>query len=296
MESAGLTNPLPLLINTTKWWSKETTAIVTGANRGIGFEVVKRLAQSGLTVILTARDTERGLKAVQLLGNQGIYVHFCRLDVSDPASISAFASWFGHKFGVLDILVNNAGVSFKDVHENSVKEAETVMKTNFHGPKLLIEALFPFFRCSSSKTRILNISSRLGLVNKVRNQKIRAILEDEENLTEESVEGIVNLFMDHIKNGKWESEGWPEAWTDYAVSKLALNAYSKVLAKRFKDCNICVNCYCPGFTQTSMTGGRGSRTADVAAGVAASLALLEPQLLQTGKFTMGHNLYLHSRF
>ncbi|GMH18215.1 hypothetical protein Nepgr_020056 [Nepenthes gracilis] len=79
---------------------------------------------------------------------------------------------------------------------------------------------------------------------------MRATLEDEENLTAERIEGVLNLFTDHVSNGQWESDGWPETWTEYAVSKLALNSYSRLLAKRLKDCNISVNCFCPGFTQT----------------------------------------------
>ncbi|EYU25985.1 hypothetical protein MIMGU_mgv1a024627mg, partial [Erythranthe guttata] len=89
------------------WWSKETVAIVTGANKGIGLAVVKRLAELGLTVVLTARDGGRGLKAVESLKSEGLYVHFFCLDVSDPNSIAIFASWFQHAFGVVDILEIN---------------------------------------------------------------------------------------------------------------------------------------------------------------------------------------------
>ncbi|GMH32071.1 hypothetical protein Nepgr_033915 [Nepenthes gracilis] len=155
--------------------------------------------------------------------------------------------------------VNNAAISFNGIHENTVKHAEVVLKTNFYGPKLLIEALLPVFRCSTSKSRILNLSSRLGLINKVRNPKIRTILEDEENLTAERIEGVLNLFTEHVNNGRWESEGWPETWTEYAVSKLALNAYSRLLAKRLKDCNIGHNQASRPDSRTVMTGGKGSQ-------------------------------------
>ncbi|KAL2920821.1 Carbonyl reductase [NADPH] 1, partial [Bienertia sinuspersici] len=222
------------------WWGKETIAIVTGGNRGIGFAVTKRLAELGITVIFTARDEKKGIQALELLRNYNEAsfadnIHFYLLDISDPLSISAFASWFNLTFGLLDIL-------------------------------------------------------------NVKNQSIRAILEDEENLTEERIEGVINLFLKHVKEGKWENEGWPNEWTDYSVSKLALNAYSKMLARRLRDKNIAVNCFCPGFTKTGMTGGIGSRTADIAGDVGAKLALLPPQCLDTGKFTMGKSLNLHSRF
>ncbi|KAK9725225.1 hypothetical protein RND81_05G129700 [Saponaria officinalis] len=279
-------------------WTKETTSIVTGSNRGIGFAIAKKLAQFGLTVILTSRDPTKGEQALELLKSQGLgdYVHFYPLDISRPHSIFAFASWFNLNFGVLDILVNNAAVSFNGIHENSVEHAETVINTNYHGPKLLIESLLPFFRSSSSKSRILNLTSRLGLTSNVRNPKTRAILEDEENLNTDRIEEVVKSFLNHVKKGVWEKEGWPEIWTDYSVSKLALNAYSKLLAKELQNRNITVNCYCPGFTQTGMTGGKGSRTPDNAANVAAKLALLPPHCLPTGEFFAGQSLNLRSRF
>ncbi|XAR71055.1 hypothetical protein NMG60_11028141 [Bertholletia excelsa] len=271
-----------------RWWSRETVVAVTGANKGIGFALVKRFAELGLTVILTARDYERGKKAVESLWALGFNnVHFSLLDVSDQASIKDFTSWFTQRFQALDVLVNNAAVSFNELHENSVDYAETVLRTNFYGPKLLTEALLPFFRHSSaSKCRILNISSRLGHINKLRNPGIKQVLVDEENLSEEQVEKMVSLFLESVKRGTWKSQGWPQVWTDYAVSKLALNAYSKVLARRFQGSNLSVNCFCPGFTQTSMTRGMGTRTADEAAETAATIALLPSHQLPTGKFYM----------
>ncbi|XP_073051605.1 short-chain dehydrogenase/reductase 2b-like isoform X2 [Primulina eburnea] len=269
---------------TERWWSKETVAIVTGANKGIGFELVKRLAELGLTVVLTARDGGRGLEAVRVLKGEGLDVHFFCLDVSNPDSIKTFASWFQHTFGVLDILINNAAVSFNGLRENSVTHAETVIRTNFYGPKLLTEALFPLFRCSPVGSRVLNISSRLGMLNKLENPKLKEILKDEDNLSENQIEDMLNLFLQSVKNGTWKSDGWPQHWTDYSVSKLALNAYSKILAKRYKGNGISVNYFCPGFTQTSMTGGKGIHTADAVADVGAWLALLPMEKLQTGKF------------
>ncbi|CAJ1939320.1 unnamed protein product [Sphenostylis stenocarpa] len=279
--------PSPSL-SLTRWWTKETVAVVTGGNKGIGFALVKRFAELGVSVVLTARNKERGEAAVETLREEGVgdYLHFLLLDVSDPLSVSTFASSFKAKFGpTLDILVNNAGVSYNELEENSVEHAEIVMKTNFYGPKLLIQALLPLFRCSSSITRVLNVSSRLGSLNKVRNAGIRAVLEREE-LMEEGIEGVVGLFLSDVRKGRWKKEGWPLYWTEYAMSKVALNAYSRVLAKRYsyEGSGLSVNCFCPGFTQTSMTKGKGTHTAEAAAAVAATLALLPPHLLPTGKF------------
>ncbi|KAL5675631.1 hypothetical protein ACJX0J_011762, partial [Zea mays] len=147
------------------WWSRETVAVVTGANRGIGHALAARLAEHGLTVVLTARDGERGEAAAAPLLARGLAVVFRRLDVSDPASVAEFAAWIRDALGGLDILVNNAAVSFNEIDTNSVEHAEAVLRTNFYGAKMLTEALLPLFRQSSATSRILNVSSQLGLLN-----------------------------------------------------------------------------------------------------------------------------------
>ena len=82
-------------------------AVVTGANKGIGLAFIKRFAELGLTVILTARDVSKGQEAVESLRAQGLkHVEFCRLDVADPVSVAAFAKWLRQRFGGLDILVS----------------------------------------------------------------------------------------------------------------------------------------------------------------------------------------------
>ncbi|GLT34956.1 hypothetical protein SLA2020_094430 [Shorea laevis] len=285
----------PPLSSSTGWWNKDTVVVVTGANKGIGFALVKRFAEVGLTVVLTARDRERGERAVESLKEKGLHhVRFFPLDVSQPDSIKTFVSWFETQFGVLDILVNNAAVSFNDINQNSVEHAETVIKTNFFGSKILTESLLPFFRRSPSISRILNISSRLGSINKVRNPNIKSILQSNK-LSVEQIDGVVNCFLEDVRGGTWESRGWPQVWTDYAVSKLALNAYARVLAGRYEGRGLSVNCFCPGFTQTAMTGGKGTHTADDAAQAGARLALLPPEELPTGKFYVGFGSYSQAK-
>lgn len=188
----------------------------------------------------------------------------------------------------LHLQVNNAAVSFNEIDTNSVEHAETVLRTNFYGAKMLIEALLPLFRRSAANSRILNISSQLGLLNKVRDPSLRSMLLDEASLTEGKIERMASRFLAEVKDGTWSApgRGWPAVWTDYAVSKLALNAYSRVLAARLArgGDRVAVNCFCPGFTRTDMTRGWGTRTAEEAGRVAAGLALLPPGDLPTGKF------------
>ncbi|TKW40192.1 hypothetical protein SEVIR_1G230000v4 [Setaria viridis] len=274
------------------WWTGETVAVVTGANRGIGHALAARLAEQGLTVVLTARDEARGEAATAALRASirpaglrgGAVVRFRRLDVADPASVAAFASWVRDELGGLDILVNNAAVSFNEVDTNSVGHAETVLRTNFYGAKMLTEALLPLFRRAPETSRILNISSQLGLLNKLKDPSLRRMLLDEASLTERDIEGMASRFLAEVGDGTWRGRGWPEVWPDYAVSKLALNAYSRLLASRLTGHGVSVNCFCPGFTRTDMTRGIGKRTAEEAGRVAAGLALLHPRDLPTGKF------------
>ncbi|KAA8540601.1 hypothetical protein F0562_024480 [Nyssa sinensis] len=106
------------------WWSIDTIAVVTGANRGIGFDIAHQLAVHGLTVILTSRDAGVGDEARKVLQERGLTVFFHQLDVVDPSSIKVFAEWVQQDFGGIDILVNNAGVNFNHGTDNSVEFAE----------------------------------------------------------------------------------------------------------------------------------------------------------------------------
>lgn len=90
---------------TCRWWTKDTIAVVTGSNKGIGFEIVKQLAQNGLTVVLTARDDQKGLAATQKLQSEGLNVVFHILDVLGTESISHLASWLKRQYNGFDVLV-----------------------------------------------------------------------------------------------------------------------------------------------------------------------------------------------
>lgn len=89
-----------------RWWSKETVAVVTGGNRGIGFEICRQLAVHGLTVILTSRDSSAGIESIQSLQEGGLSVVYHQLDVTDHSSINQFVQWLQENYGGLDILVS----------------------------------------------------------------------------------------------------------------------------------------------------------------------------------------------
>lgn len=148
------------LVRTDRWWNSDTVAVVTGGNKGIGFEIVRRLAVEGLTVILTARDERRGLEATHDLHAQGgENVVFRVLDISSEDSVEDFAEWLADTYGGLDILVNNAAVFFTD---HSYQNAVQTLRTNYQGTMDVIEKLLPLFRPSRAGARIVTISSWAG--------------------------------------------------------------------------------------------------------------------------------------
>ncbi|KAJ8553526.1 hypothetical protein K7X08_024204 [Anisodus acutangulus] len=274
-----------------RWWSSETIAVVTGANRGIGFEIAHQLASHGITVVLTSRETAVGEEAVKVLQEGGLNVAFHQLDILDPSSIQAFCDWIKETYGGLDILINNAGVNFNFGKDNSVEYAEMVIQTNYFGTKNMIKALIPLMRPSPAGARIVSVTSRLGRLNSKRNGisnvEVTQQLEDVDKLSEEMIDNTMNTFLEQVKDGTWESGGWPHVHTDYSLSKLAVNAYTRltarILEERPEGHKIYVNCYCPGWVKTAMTGWAGHVSPEEAADTAVWLALLPDQFV-SGKF------------
>ncbi|EPS72810.1 hypothetical protein M569_01947, partial [Genlisea aurea] len=275
------------------WWSSNTIAAVTGANRGIGFEIAHQLASHGLTVILTSRGTADGEGAVKILREKGLSVVFHQLDITDESSVRAFARWVLERYGGIDILVNNAGVNFNTGSSNSIEFAEEVIATNYFGTKNMIEAMIPLMRPSDSGARIINVSSRLGRLNGRRNRignvDLRKKLEDEDLLSEEVIEQTLNSFLQQVKDGSWkDGGGWPQVFTDYSLSKLAICCYTRARAKKKTKMKrgeeIYMNCYCPGWVKTGMTGWAGHTSPEEGADTGVWLALLPVDRCTSGKF------------
>ncbi|XP_031257603.1 short-chain dehydrogenase/reductase 2b-like [Pistacia vera] len=153
--------------------AKTRYAVVTGANKGIGFEICRQLAINVAIVVLTARDEKRGVEAVEKLKESGHdNVIFRQLDVTDNASVHSLTDFIRNHFGKLDILVNNAGIAGVMAKEGvqikwnegvtqSYGLAEQCLKTNYHGTKRMCEALIPLLQLSNSP-RIINVSSSMG--------------------------------------------------------------------------------------------------------------------------------------
>ncbi|KAJ0675410.1 putative short-chain dehydrogenase/reductase SDR, NAD(P)-binding domain superfamily [Helianthus annuus] len=269
-------------------------AVVTGGNKGVGLEVCRQLADQ-VVVVLTSRDEKRGVDAVSKLHFSGLPdVIFHQLDVTDPASITSLANFIDARFGKLDILVNNAGVSSTIVDEESFlsldlefpsaakgskkvvtqtfEGARKCMETNYYGAKHVTQALLPLLLKSTSP-RIVNVSSKLGQLVNVQDVSARMILSDYDGLTEERVDEVVCEYMKDAKDQEFlVKKGWTSNLSGYIVSKASLNAYTRIVAKRFPS--ICVNAVSPGLVATDMTFFRGTFTAEEGAKGPVRLALI----------------------
>ncbi|KAK9202376.1 hypothetical protein WN944_017586 [Citrus x changshan-huyou] len=281
-------------------------AVVTGSNKGIGFETVRQLASKGITVVLTARDEKRGLEAVEKLKASGVdpeLLLFHQLDISDLASVSSLADFIKTQFGKLDILVNNAGIAsvkfdmdaFADsgyqitkgdaevdwskVCYQTYELAVECLKTNYYGTKQTCEALLPLLELSDSP-RLVNLSSYVSALKDLP-EKARAVLGDVENLTEERIEMVVKDYFKDYEEGEIANRGWCPHSSAYKVSKAVINAYTRILAKRYPK--FCVNCVCPGFVKTNINFHAGILSVEEGAESPVKLALL-PDGGPTGRF------------
>ncbi|GAU44069.1 hypothetical protein TSUD_368810 [Trifolium subterraneum] len=249
-------------------------AVVTGANKGIGYGISKKLASKGVVVLLTARNEERGLKAIERLKKEfdlSDFVIFHQLDVDDPASVATLVSFIKTMFGKLDILRNGAEIDWKEVGYETYDLGEKCLKTNFYGVERVTEALIPLLKLSSSPT-IVNISSRVGLLKNISNEWARTVFSDIDNLTKEKIDDVLKEYEKDYKEGSLEIKGWPTFASAYTMSKAALNAYTRLMAKKYPHFHI--NSVCPGFVKTDMNHNTGNLSIDEGVETPAILALL----------------------
>lgn len=218
-------------------------ALITGANKGIGYETARRLGQEGITVLLGARDSERGSDAANRLRSEGLDVLFIELDVCKEADRQRVVEYIDRKFGHLDILVNNAGVSYEfPVHtgEPKLEILRRTFEVNFFAVVALTEALLPLLEKSESG-RIVNVSSILGSLT---------IQSDPTSDTYD-----VKAF-------------------GYNASKTALNAYTVNLAWQLRNSRIKVNSAHPGWVKTDMGSDAAPLSVEEGAETSVWLALL----------------------
>lgn len=221
-------------------------ALVTGANRGIGFEVCRQLAHAGYHMILSGRDEARAKVAAEKLRAEGFHMCCRVIDVTDPESIQATYERIAKNHGYLDVLVNNAGVMLDDRSSPSVFDADldTIRESfeiNTLGPLRMIQTFLPLLE-KAPAGRIVNVSSGMGQLSEM--------------------------------NG---------GYAGYRFSKTSLNALTRMVADELQDTAIKVNSVCPGWVKTDMGGAGATREVEQGAETVVWLATL-PEDGPTGGF------------
>ncbi len=220
-------------------------ALITGANKGIGYEMARQLCERGFAVFMAARDRHRGKEASESLCAQGYEAIFIELDVTDPVSIKNACGTFSQKADHLDVLINNAAMleqAGHDILKLNAEAMERTFKTNVYGPLLVTQDFVPFLEKAPTGGRVINVSSGVGALHSM---------------------------------GTYAPA--------YSISKTALNALTRQFAACLRDKNIAVNSVDPGWVQTDMGGPHGPRTVEQGAETPIWLATEAPQT-ETGKF------------
>lgn len=215
--------------------AEQKIALVTGGNRGIGYEICRQLARLGIRVVLGSRDAAKGVAAARELIADGLPVQARQLDVANAKSIEACMDWIRRDLGRLDILVNNAGIMIEEGDADPEQEIQIIrdtMQTNVYGPLLLARLAISIMK-SRRYGRIVNLSSGMG------------------SLTEMGAGYIA-----------------------YRMSKAGINVVTRVLAAETEGMGILINSVDPGWVQTSMGGSGASRTVQKGAETPVWLATL----------------------
>jgi NAD(P)-dependent dehydrogenase (short-subunit alcohol dehydrogenase family) len=222
-----------------------TIALITGANKGIGLATARLLGEAGMTVLIGARNAERGEAAAKALAQDGLDASFIPLDVTNEVSARAAADTVAGAHGRLDILVNNAGIAIGDgtraaPSQTRLEAVRTVFETNVFGVVAVTNALLPLLR-ESAAGRIVNVSSEVGSIGSMLDQA---------------------------------SPLRPMASIPYPASKAALNMVTAMYAKELAATTIKVNAANPGYCATDLNGNTGFRSARQGAEVCLHLATL----------------------
>jgi NAD(P)-dependent dehydrogenase (short-subunit alcohol dehydrogenase family) len=225
---------------------KMKNVLITGANKGIGFETAKQLAQLGYHVFLGSRNRQNGEAAVNRLKASGLpNVEAIQIDVADIDSVKAARATLESKIDTLDILINNAGIAGdlpQSISAGDIAILRKVFDTNFFGVVQVTRELMPLLQRSASPV-ILNVSSELGSL-------------------------AMHLSPDRKPN--WDN------YSAYACSKTALNAFTVVLANELRNTTFRVNSVTPGYTATDLNQFQGFKTIEQGAKPIVRLATMLP--------------------
>ena len=240
-------------------------AVVTGANKGVGYFIGLQLAQSGLfsNVILGCRDENRGKEAVESMIQRlnesmcSCNISYESLTIGDIESHKAFVRLMNKKFSKVDVLVNNAAIAFKAADPTPFKDqCKPTLAINFHGTVDFTERMMPLIR-KGRDARIVNIASMAGSLQQIQSKELRKKFK-ESSVTTQELKDLVHKFEKDVLDGSHLTKGWGRS--NYAFSKLAIIAITKVWAREEAKNGIKVNCCCPGYCNTDMTSHQGTRS------------------------------------
>lgn len=211
-------------------------ALVTGANKGIGFAAAHGLAKEGFHVFVAARDTEKGEQAAEKIRAEGYAAQFITIDVTDEESIVSAAREIADEWEGIDVLVNNAAINLDEgrgILEVPLSVWEETFQTNVWGVLMMTQAFWPLLSHPETGGRVINVSSGLGRLYDMENES-----------------------------------------PSYAASKTAVNALTRQFADAGAG-KISVNCINPGWVKTDMGGQNAERTPDQGAAIILKLATME---------------------
>ena len=261
-------------------------AIVTGGNKGVGFGICRGLAKvfEG-DVLLTARNVERGMKAVKDLEKEDLTVKFHLLDIDDPKSVATLAAFVKDKYGGIDVLVNNAAIAFKQAAtEPFGVQAKVTIATNYFSVQDCCNQLFPLLR---NGARVVNVSSSAGFLGRMKDGDLKSkFASSGSTLTYEELDNLMRDFMEAANAGDHVAKGWPDH--TYAVSKIGLSALTRIQQQKFSENpdlkDVVINHVHPGYMSTDLTCHKGPLTIDQGAKSSIFAATLPPDTDVKGQY------------
>lgn len=229
------------------------TVLITGANKGIGFEAARQLAQAGNFVYIGSRDLIKGEQAADRLKAAGITnVAAIQIDITDLASVKRAKTELDSQVEALDVLINNAGISGErkqDIAECGMESIRTLFETNYFGAIQTTQVMLALLKKSAAPS-IINVSSEIG---------------------------SLTMQMDAGRSPNWSN------FSTYGATKTALNGFTVMLANELRSQNITVNSVTPGYTATDLNQFQGFKTVEEGAKPLVALAMLTDRTI-TGRF------------